>query len=74
MARTSKNNEKSAAAIVEKAQLQPAQPGELNWIANFIWGIAAEVLRDLESRGSQRQLLADLEDYLNCRRPMPSAR
>jgi type I restriction enzyme M protein len=25
--------------------------GDLNWIANFIWGIADDVLRDLFKRG-----------------------
>jgi hypothetical protein len=34
-------------------------------IASFIWGIADDVLRDLFKRGSQQQLLADFEDYLN---------
>ena len=27
------------------------QHGELNWIANYIWGIADDVLRDLYVRG-----------------------
>jgi len=26
--------------------------GKLNWIANFIWGIADDVLRDLKARAS----------------------
>src|SRR6476469_4127788 len=28
--------------------------GDLNWIANFIWGIADDVLRDLYVRGTYR--------------------
>jgi hypothetical protein len=28
----------------------------LNWIANFIWGIADDVLRDLYVRGKYRDL------------------
>jgi type I restriction enzyme M protein len=27
------------------------EPAQLNWIANFIWGIADDVLRDLFKRG-----------------------
>jgi len=27
------------------------EPIQLNWIANFIWGIADDVLRDLYVRG-----------------------
>ena len=33
-----------------------------NKIVSFIWGIADDVLRDLKSRGSQQQLLADFEE------------
>ena len=28
------------------------EQGQLNWIANFIWGIADDVLRDLYVAGS----------------------
>ena len=28
--------------------------GDLNWIANFIWGIADDVLRDVYVRGKYR--------------------
>ena len=28
--------------------------GQLNWIANFIWGIADDVLRDVYVRGKYR--------------------
>src|SRR5438093_5362502 len=30
------------------------EQGQLNWIANFIWGIADDVLRDLYVRGKDR--------------------
>jgi len=29
---------------------------QLNWITNFIWGIADDVLRDLKHRPTQQQL------------------
>jgi len=29
----------------------------LNWIANFIWGIAGDVLRDLYVRGKHRDVI-----------------
>lgn len=35
-----------------------------NKIASFIWGVADDVLRDLKSRGSQQQLLADFEELV----------
>lgn len=31
--------------------------GELNWITNFIWGIADDVLRDLYVRGKYRDVI-----------------
>ena len=31
--------------------------GDLNWIANYIWGIAADVLRDLYMRGKDRDVI-----------------
>jgi type I restriction enzyme M protein len=31
--------------------------GDLNWIANFIWGIAEDVLRDLYKRGEYRDVI-----------------
>jgi len=31
--------------------------GKLNWIANFIWGIADDVLRDLYFRGKYRDVV-----------------
>jgi type I restriction enzyme M protein len=33
------------------------EQGELNWIANFIWGIADDVLRDLYVRGKYRDVI-----------------
>ncbi len=32
------------------------EQGQLNWIANFIWGIADDVLRDLYVRGKYRDV------------------
>jgi len=31
--------------------------GQLNWIANFIWGIADDVLRDVYVRGKHRDVI-----------------
>ena len=31
--------------------------GDLNWIANYIWGIADDVLRDLYQRGKYREVI-----------------
>jgi type I restriction enzyme M protein len=31
--------------------------GDLNWITNFIWGIADDVLRDLYTRGKNRDVI-----------------
>lgn len=31
--------------------------GNLNWIANFIWGIADDVLRDIYVRGKYRDVI-----------------
>jgi len=33
------------------------EPHQLNWIANFIWGIADDVLRDLYVRGKYRDVI-----------------
>src|SRR5438046_10111139 len=33
------------------------EQGQLNWIANFIWGIADDVLRDLYVRGKCRDVI-----------------
>jgi type I restriction enzyme M protein len=33
------------------------EPSQLNWIANFIWGIADGVLRDLYVRGKYRDVI-----------------
>ena len=34
---------------------------QLHWIANFIWGIADDVLRDLYVRGKYRDVIGDPE-------------
>jgi len=33
------------------------QQSQLNWIANFIWGIADDVLRDIYVRGKYRDVI-----------------
>jgi len=33
------------------------EPGQLNWITNYIWGIADDVLRDLYVRGKYRDVI-----------------
>ena len=33
------------------------EQGQLNWIANYIWGIADDVLRDLYVRGKYRDVI-----------------
>ena len=33
------------------------QQSQLNWVANFIWGIADDVLRDLYVRGKYRDVI-----------------
>src|SRR5436853_5601407 len=33
------------------------EQGQLNWIANFIWGIADDALRDLYTRGKYRDVI-----------------
>src|SRR4051812_37238449 len=33
------------------------EDGQLNWIANFIWGIADDVLRDVYVRGKYRDVI-----------------
>src|SRR5437870_9244984 len=33
------------------------EEGQLNWVANFIWGIADDVLRDLYVRGKYRDVI-----------------
>src|SRR5882762_4372084 len=36
---------------------QDMSNGDLNWIANFIWGIADDALRDLYVRGKYRDVI-----------------
>ena len=33
------------------------EQGQLTWVANFIWGIADDVLRDLYVRGKYRDVI-----------------
>ena len=42
---------------MEKAELVQSR---LNWIANFIWGIADDVLRDLDVRGKYRDVILSI--------------
>lgn len=39
------------------AEINVASNGNLNWITNFIWGIADDVLRDLYVRGKYRDVI-----------------
>ena len=41
--------------------------GDLNWIANYIWGIADDVLRDLYVRGKYREVSQALMDLFRNR-------
>jgi len=38
--------------------------GDLNWIANFIWGIADDVLRDLYVRGKYRDVILPMTGFV----------
>ena len=61
-------SEGSEAAYVQRQEYREdlsLEENRLNWIANFIWGIADDVLRDLKARASQQQLKADFEAYLD---------
>ena len=40
-----------------KERGQGVANGDLGWIANFIWGIADDVLRDLYVRGKYRDVI-----------------
>ena len=37
---------------------------DLNWIANYIWGIADDVLRDLYVRGKYRDVILPIADAI----------
>jgi type I restriction enzyme M protein len=56
------------------------EPTQLNWIANFIWGIADDVLRDLYVRGKYRDVilpmtvLRRLDAVLESRQSRPCSR
>lgn len=40
-----------------RRERQPVEAPQLNWITNFIWGIADDVLRDLYVRGKYRDVI-----------------
>ena len=46
-----------AQATAHWLQRSAMEQGQLNWIANFIWGIADDVLRDLYVRGKYRDVI-----------------
>jgi hypothetical protein len=54
MARAKKDLSQDREAPIPHARLQN---GDLNWLANFIWGIADDVLRDLYVRGKYRDVI-----------------
>jgi type I restriction enzyme M protein len=41
----------------QKPETGESLNGDLGWIANFIWGIADDVLRDLYTRGKYRDVI-----------------
>jgi type I restriction enzyme M protein len=43
--------------VTARAEASNVNNGNLNWIANFIWGIADDVLRDLYVRGRYRDVI-----------------
>src|SRR5664280_476879 len=45
---------------VTMAEINGAGNGNLNWITNFIWGIADDILRDLYVRGKYRDVILPL--------------
>ncbi len=47
----------TAPASPSAPNLPPPPPAQLNWIANFIWGIADDVLRDVYVRGKYRDVI-----------------
>ena len=47
----------SKTALEAKRPGASVDPAQLNWIANFIWGIADDVLRDLYVRGKYRDVI-----------------
>ncbi len=52
-----KGESPAAGAGLRKRREKPVEQGQLNWIANFIWGIADDVLRDLYVRGKYRDVI-----------------
>ena len=49
--------EKTAPARLRAIPTWPMSNHELHWIANYIWGIADDVLRDLYVRGEYRDVV-----------------
>ena len=49
--------EKTAAARLRAIPTWPMSNHDLHWIANYIWGIADDVLRDLYVRGKYRDVI-----------------
>lgn len=47
----------AAVSAVRMKSSPPAGDSTLNWIANYIWGIADDVLRDLYVRGKYRDVI-----------------
>ena len=51
------NKESRVFCSRESLRGQSLANGDLNWIANFIWGIADDVLRDVYVRGKYRDVI-----------------
>ena len=49
--------EKTAPTRLRAIPTWPMSNHELHWIANYIWGIADDVLRDLYVRGEYRDVV-----------------
>jgi type I restriction-modification system DNA methylase subunit len=43
--------------------------GNLNWITNFIWGIADDVLRDVYVRGKYRDVILPMTELYGVSMP-----
>src|SRR5262250_2423955 len=61
MGKSRDHNEQEAETAIRSRSKQPpgVRPvnGDFNWIINFIWGIADDVLRDLYVRGKYRDVI-----------------
>ena len=49
------------------------EQGQLNWVANFIWGIADDVLRDLYVRGKYRDVSYSVEKKAAAKIQLPDS-